>query len=452
MGSPVEGKPGRFAGVGFSRGLTGRMFLSGAVGTLTALAFVWLGPGDAAWRVTLTLLLLAVWLGCGLAARRLALNSLRTLSNLLAGLREGDFSVRARQVGPPDVLQEVYGELNRLAESLADQRLEARDATTLLRRVMAEIDVAVFAFDETGQLRLVNRAGERLLDRPAERILGESAAALGLADCLDSDPSPPRDRTFAGGAGRFGVRRSEFRLGGVPHRLLVLSNLSQPLREEERLAWQRLIRTLGHELNNSLAPVQSIADSLEKVVARDPLPPDWQTDVQQGLAVIRSRTAALNRFMQGYSRLARLPAPAPVVLSAGECLRRAVRLETRFAVTLQPGPEVSVRADPDQLEQALINLLRNAVDAVAGTPGQVFAGWGVAPGELTFRVTDEGHGLANPENLFVPFYTTKPGGTGIGLVLSRQITEGHGGRLTLANRPDAPGCEARLTLPLPAGE
>lgn len=313
---------------------------------------------------------------------------------------------------------------------------------------MAEIDVAVFAFDSDQKLRLVNRAGERLLQQPVERLLGRSAEEVGLAACLDSEGPSTIQMSFPGAAGRWEVRRSTFREQGAPHQLLVLSDLSRVLREEERQAWQRIVRVLGHELNNSLAPIKSIAGSLEQLVVREPQPPDLKEDMQRGLAVIASRAASLSRFMEAYSRLARLPRPRLQPVNIGSLVRRVASLETRKLVEVGQGPEITIRADGDQLEQLLINVIRNAVDAASETGGGVTAGWRRVKGQLEVWVADEGPGLSNTANLFVPFFTTKPGGSGIGLVLCRQIAEAHGGTLALEQRKTGRGCIARLLLPL----
>ena len=244
------------------------------------------------------------------------------------------------------------------------------------------------------------------------------------------------------------MRRSAFRESGMPHELLVLSDLSRPLREEERQAWQRLIRVLGHELNNSLAPIKCMAGTLETLLKRQPRPSDWEDDMRRGLEVIEGRAAALTRFLEAYSRLARLPSPKLQAVEAGAVLRRVVGLESRTVIAVTPGPDLTVLADPDQLEQLLINLLRNAVDAALETGGGVAVAWTRHADQLEVCIEDEGPGLANTSNLFVPFFTTKPTGSGIGLVLSRQIAEAHGGSLTVENRKERMGCEVRLRLPL----
>jgi two-component system nitrogen regulation sensor histidine kinase NtrY len=422
--------------------------LAGLPAALVALVLLWLGDFTPKVQWTLTVLIASFWLGFSMATQGWVVRPLQTLSNLLAALREGDFSIRVRSVRPDDALGELVSEVNLLGATLREQRLGALEATTLLRTVMSEIDVAIFTFDGRQLLRLVNRAGERLLTQPAERLLGRSAAELGLAPCLEGEVPRTAQMIFPGGMGRWGISRTSFREGGLPHQLLVLSDLSRALREEERQAWQRLLRVLGHELNNSLAPIRSIAGSLKLLIARDPLPEDWREDVERGVAVIASRAEALSRFMEAYSRLARLPQPRFQPVDLGACIRRVVELETRTPVALVPGPTLTIRADPDQLEQLLINLLRNAVDAALATGGGVTLRWTRNASYVEVLVEDEGPGVTNSSNLFVPFFTTKPGGSGIGLVLSRQIAEAHGGSLTLQNRPAGPGCEARLRLPL----
>jgi two-component system nitrogen regulation sensor histidine kinase NtrY len=432
----------------FDRRLFYMVLLAGLPAVLAAMILLWIGDYAPKTQWTLLLVILSFWLGVALSVRERVVRLLQTFANLVSALREGDYSIRARGARNQDSIGELAREVNALSQTMHDQRLGELEATALLRTVMAEIDVAIFTFDGQHRLRLVNRAGARLLGRPQERLIGSSASELGLAEFLEGEPTRTVQRSFAGGSGRWGLRRGAFREGGLPHQLLVVSDLSRALREEEREAWQRLIRVLGHELNNSLAPIKSVAESLGSVLRRGERPPDWEADLQQGLTIIGARAESLNRFMNAYARLARLPPPRLQPVELADWVRRAAGLETRIAVNVIAGPALTIRADGDQLEQVLINLLRNAADAALETGGAVSVSWRKNGNYMEVLVEDEGPGLPNTANLFVPFFTTKPGGSGIGLVVSRQIAEAHGGSLTVENRAPLPGCQARLRLPL----
>src|SRR5947207_2453591 len=278
---------------------------AGLPAAIVGLILLWTNDYTPKVQWTLTVLIVGVWCGCSFSVRHRVVLPLQTLSNLLAALRESDFSIRARGAAGPgaasdDPLGAVLLEVNVLASTLHDQRLGALEAGALLRTVMVEIDVAVFTFDGAQTLRLVNRAGERLLAQPAEQLLGRTAGELGLRVCLEGASPRIEDVAFPGGAGRYEVRRTTFRQGGRPHQLLVLADVSRPLRDEERQAWQRLIRVIGHEINNSLAPIKSIAGSLESMFARDAMPADWSEDMKRGLAVIAARSDSLSRFTTAY--------------------------------------------------------------------------------------------------------------------------------------------------------
>jgi nitrogen fixation/metabolism regulation signal transduction histidine kinase len=414
---------------------------------VVALAMLWFGDHSAKVQWTLTLIIGGFGFAFILSSREHVIRPLQTMTNLLAALREGDYSIRARGAREDDALGEALLEVNALGETLRLQRLGAFEATALLRTVMTEIDVAVFTFDPERRLRLVNRAGENLLGQPMDKLLGRRASDLGLAAALEANVDAPLTLNFPGGSGRWGVRRSTFRERGLPHELIVLTDLSRTLREEERNAWQRLVRVIGHEMNNSLAPIKSIAGSLENLIRRDPPPPDWQDDARSGLNVIASRAESLSSFMPAYARLARLPPPQKEKFDLSELVRRVAALETRLAVQVLPSPEITIVADAAQIEQLLINILHNAVDASLEMNGGVAVGWREAGDCVEVFVQDEGPGVMNPTNLFVPFFTTKPGGSGIGLALSRQIAEAHGGSLTLEKRRGRQGSEALLRLP-----
>ena len=417
-------------------------------GVVLSLILLFTGHYRARTQWTLIIFLVIVWLAFALPIRERIASPLRTLANLLEALREGDYSIRARVDNPDEPLGEVMQQVNAMAATLRSQRLGALEATALLRKVMEEIEVAVFAFDPQQTLRLVNRAGEKLLAQPAERLLARDAVSLGLGEFVTGEEDRTVQRSFPGGAGRWSVSRSLFREGGVPHFLLVVTDLTRPLREEELKAWQRLVRVLGHELNNSLTPIKSIAQSLEHLVKTDPLPEDWQQDTARGLNVIAARSESLSRFLSSYAKLAKLPSPKFTAVEVNSLLRGVISLETRGPVLFEQGPPITIQGDADQLEQILINLIRNAVDAAQETGGRVFVRYQRSTSTVEIVVRDEGPGLSNTANLFVPFFTTKRGGSGIGLVLSRQIAEAHNGSVSLKNAADGPGCEARLILPI----
>lgn len=372
--------------------------------------------------------------------------ALQGLAIQLEALRGGDFGRRMRVQSANDAFTAAAREANALGDQLRERRLEAVEATALLRTVMAEIDVALFAVDQAGTVRLANQAGARLLAQSSTELVGLTAQEVGLGPLIEGPAPRTLSAEFPGGAGRWELRRRCFRERGQRHQLILLAEVSRALREEERVAWQRLVRVLGHELNNSLTPIRSVAGSLVELLGDDPLPEDWQTDMKQGLGAIAARAAGLGRFMAGYARLAQLPPPLPRFVDVSAVVQRVAALETRVPVSVVDGPAVQLSADADQLEQALINLVKNAAEASLETGGAVEVSW-LAGRAIEVVVQDQGLGLASDANLFVPFFTTKPGGSGIGLVLSRQIAESHGGTLTLSNRSDRSGCRAVLRLP-----
>ena len=424
--------------------------LAGLPGSLTTLVLLWTGDFTPKVSWTLSVLVLGVYLGAALTVRERVTRPLQTVANLLAALREGDYSVRGRGARRgEDPLGEVFLETNALSETLREQRLGALEAGALLTQVMEEIEVSVLTFDGEGTLKLVNRAGERLLGLPRGHLMNQNAVALGLTELLEG-PVPRRlTRTFAVEGGPYELRRGTFRQGGRPHQLVVLADLRLALREEEREAWRKLVRVLSHEINNSLTPIHSISESLRDSLLQVPRAADWEEDAKVGLGIVARRSEALGRFMSAYARLARLPPPKLAPVEVEPWVRRVASLETRLAVEVRPGPVLSVSADGDQLEQLLINLVRNAVEAARERQGRVWISWTVpSPEAVEVWVEDEGPGLADTANLFVPFFTTKPEGSGIGLALSRQIAEAHGGSLRLENRTEGSGCRARLRLPL----
>lgn len=426
--------------------------MTGLVGSVVSLFFVWRSDWSLIARVMGSVLVLSAWLGCAFSLRAKAVFPLRTLSNLLGAIREGDYSLRARGACRDDAMGEAMWEVNALGQSLREQRLGAREATALLRRVMVQIDVALFGFDANQRLRLINENGKRLLGRSEGQSLGRPASELGLAECLKGTTPRVVDLMLPGGAGRWELRRGQYRDKGVSHALVFLSDLTRTLHEEERLAWKRLIQILRHEINNSLTPIQSVAQSLRALLDREPRSKDWQDDLRGGLGIIAERSEELGRFIASYSALTRLPDPSPQEMDVAAWVRHVVALETRMKVVINAGPDLALHADRGQLEQLLINIIANAVEAsLEANPrgeGLVEVGWRTDDGQLSLWVDDDGPGFDRTKDPFVPFYTTKPKGSGIGLALSRQIAEVHRGYLTLENHRDGPGCRATLRFPV----
>jgi len=434
---------------------------------IVAMCAVYLWNSSLAVQATvLGLLVLALLILSSLLLEEVV-RPLQTLANVVAALREDDYSFRARGSRRDDALGELSTEINALADLLQSQRLGELEATALLRRVIASIDAPVLAFDQTRRLRMLNPAAERVFALDVANVSGRRAEELDLAHLLDepeesvlalhSDAAQPNSRK----AGRWMVRRSSFRQLGAPHTLVLLSDVSTVLREEERVAWQRLIRVLGHEISNSLAPIKSIAGSLRARLPANSDAADGSADFARGLNIIEGRAESLNRFVQAYRQLAQLPAPAIRQFALRPLLERVIALETRMEVSLSQAEDISLVADPDQLEQLLINLVKNAVEAAisaqedspattaltAANP-QVGINAHASHDAVTIQVEDSGLGLTNTANLFVPFYTTKRNGSGVGLALVRQIAEAHGGTVSLRNRDGASGCIAEVRLPL----
>lgn len=378
-------------------------------------------------------------------ALRRSSRAFERLSSLVHSVREGEYGLRARHE------RGSYGRaleaVNMLGSELAGLQRAGIESDALLGKLLSTLDLAILVFDPGRRLIGANTAALQLLGGDSAEIIGRNATELRLADWLES-PAPRREsRHFPGGEGPWEARMARFRRGGRAHSLLVITDLSQALREEERRAWRGLIRVLAHEASNSLGPIQSAADTLSRALEKGAEGAPPRDGLASGLALIERRARYLSEFIRRYADLARLPPPRLESADLGELLHRVASLESRVPIRATGPGHVPMQADPAQLEQALINLVKNAADAALETGGGVELRWRAHDLRTDVEILDEGPGLPESENLFVPFFTTKPGGSGIGLVLARQIIEAHGGSLALANREDARGVIARLRLP-----
>ena len=438
-------------GVPFQKRIILLTLAGGLPALLVALLLLRDAPiADSVYRLAVVLLA-GAWIGFAVAVHKATVEPLRSIANLLEALRGGDYAIRGRHGRKGDTLGDIVLEANRLGATLRSQRFEAIESAALLNKVLAEVDVAVFAFDGDERLRLANRAAGALLRRHPDSLLGLSATEIGCDKLLEGPPVSSESHTFPGRAGRWQVMREVFHEAGRPFRLLVVTDLSQALRDEERRAWRRLIRVIWHELNNSLAPIKSVIETSRDALAAGSPDQAEREELAHNLALVAERAESLRRFLSRYSELARMPEPTIVAADAAAILRQVAAVQPAGRVQFAAAEGLALRGDADQIQQALINLVRNAVEATppGAPPVELRALRG--KDSVVFEVEDSGPGVANPDNLFVPFFTTKPGGSGIGLVLARQVAEAHGGTLTLGNREGQSGCLARLVIPSHGG-
>ncbi|TDR44826.1 PAS domain-containing protein [Tahibacter aquaticus] len=400
-------------------------------------------------RVEGLALLGIVWiLIVAVAVRAGVLRRVRALSNLVEAAHAQDFSIKAAHARESGELGELYRQLNVLIGDLEAGRHTEQELLGMLQKVVDQISVAIVACDAYDRIRLVNPLAAQLLRVPPEQLIGTDYAATPLAAIPFSAEPRVVDFRFPGAESRWQVSQQFYRRQGRPSRIVFVVDLRLALAEEEILVWQRLIRVISHEVNNSLTPIMSLCQTLENVVARGDAA--QQMDIMRdGLDVISQRAKGLKEFISVYARIARLPEPQKVVFPAARLLQRVLAMFPGGAVErVGSEPQANLFGDPVHLEQALINLVKNAVEANDGHAVPVQFGCRVVDGNAEFEIVDNGAGIRNLGNLFVPFYTTKPGGAGVGLVLCRKIAAKHHGQVSLENRGDAPGAVARLSVPL----
>lgn len=418
----------------------------GLVPTLLLIAVLYFLPISVYFKVLLGSLVSGCVLYGAFEIRRQVTMQLRTATNLMEALNCGDFSLRATNNGHHSALSEFNYLLNSLADSMAQQNLINREHQILLRKVIDYIDVAIIAVDHQHCISLMNPAAERLFDQRFDKLDGAPIKAIGLHEVVTSDYKEVVEFEIKKRRQKVYLHSDEYFEQGNKHRLIFITDIQDILRDEERSAWQRLLRVLSHEINNSLAPIASISESLHRSSL------DEQTglelgDFQQGLAVISERSNHLNEFVKRYQQLTKLPAPQQSLVDIDALLTTTVGLFNQVDY-IAKGRQLTCFADESQLQQVLVNLIKNAQEATSNTDstGKVVVSANKSNGRLSIDVIDSGHGISNMDNIFVPFYTTKSSGTGIGLVLCRQIIRNHGGDLTLKNRQGVRGVIATISL------
>ncbi|HIL94542.1 MAG TPA: GHKL domain-containing protein [Pseudomonadales bacterium] len=371
---------------------------------------------------------------------------LRTLSNLVEAIRTEDYSMRSSRLSEPGELAELYQQIDSLTSKLKENRQEEFELKNLLERIVNQINVAIIACDSDGKIRMVNRLTTQLLQLSATELVGLDLEKTTLSVVLKDTGSRLVDHEFPGTAGRWQINVQHYRHEGKPGKIVFITDLKQVLSEEEISAWQRLIRVIAHEINNSLTPITSICQTLNKILSSHAELGN-EDELRVGLAVIEERAKALKEFISVYARIAKLPDPQKINFQVEDLLQKVKRFFVDQPIVIEDTPGITLFGDPVHLEQLLINLIKNALEASQSQQEPVTISCEKGDGVFKFQVQDSGTGISNPANLFVPFYTTKAQGAGIGLTLCRQIAAKHGGQVVLENREDGQGALAQLIIP-----
>lgn len=374
-------------------------------------------------------------------------DSFYTLANLVRAIRNGDYSQRASSIARDDPFGSLKYEINELADELQRNRLSSTENDFLIQNLIDKLEMAVLILDEGRRLAMANPSFGRLYERPIAELHGLSLDELGLKGLLSPESGPTHWINFPARSSRYLVHVTEFRQDGRARLLYLFTDLKNPLREEERMAWKRLIRVMGHELNNSLTPIISLTNSLKTRIPSSGMDERNAEDFGEALDIVASRATHLGNFVQSYARLAKLPEPKREAVPLGRLLSRVANLENNSRIIFADDAECVINVDPAQVENLFINIIKNAMEAMGDGDGKVRISWKRQSTEVTVWVDDEGPGLTAEENLFVPFFSTKPNGNGIGLIFCREIAEANGGSIELKNR-EGGGCRARIVLPL----
>ena len=428
-----------------------RLALCTSVPLLLILLWTMVYGGISIWLILLTLLVSGGLISytAYLIHRKLTYQ-FRSVSNLVSTMAHGDYSLRARRANGSGAVNELTLAVNTLAERLSHQRWESIESQLLLQTIIEHIDVAILALNESGELRLLNPAARTLLNTENNDATSSLQGQLSFLQTFTSGEHQVVELSFGHQQGRFNIHVEEFREAGKQHKLLFITDVRRLLRREENKAWQSLVRVISHEINNSLSPIASLSQTLMRLIQKQPEHIAGREDLLAGLNIISERATGLGQFIDSYKQLAKLPEPQKQPTSIFSMINKVCALLKETTIEIETADDVIIDIDPLQMEQVMINLLKNAVEAMAHTNprGRIYIAWTVKEAMFQLTLCDEGCGISNLDNMFVPFYSTKKHGTGIGLVLCRQIIEAHDGRITITNQTNAPGCCVRIELPL----
>lgn len=428
------------------------LVLAGGLPSLTAAAVAILYLPLSPYPKALLLSLLTVILvACAAVVRSRVRFHLLTLVNLTEAVRLGEYMLRGSQANRNDAMGSLVANINAISGALQQQRVETQETRHLLNKVLSEVDVAILAFDKSLELRLANNMALRLLALEEHEAIGKSSSTLGMDFLLSDDDAPSEafEYDFPGASGTWRVQRSQHLERGNSFRLLFIVDLRAALRAKELNIWKRLIQVISHEVNNSITPIISLSATAQSLLSDVNLDDELAGELNGALELIAQRSQHLHYFVRRYAEMARLPAPNKILTDISPLLSRLPSLvsDTRVTLDLPPGPLLAY-CDPIQLDLVLVNLMKNAREAMLEA-GVISVRGREERGFWHVEISDEGVGVINRANLFVPFYSTKKNGNGIGLIVSRQIVESHGGSLGLRNRSDRSGCIAEIRLPKP---
>lgn len=356
--------------------------------------------------------------------------------------------MRMRRGSRNGELAEMVELVNSLARRLSQQRSESVESQMLLNTVIDHIDVAIVAIDENNGICFYNPAAKKLFKLDKTNANQSLPAQIEFAQAFSAGNHRVVELNLHGQQGRYNVHVEAYRDSGYQRKLLFITDVSTLLRSEERKAWRNLVRVISHEINNSLTPIASISQTLKRIIEKQQAEPGAQ-ELIEGLTIISERATGLGEFVKSYRQLSKLPDPKREWLPLRPFFERIKHLFEKMEIRLDCHAELLVCMDPVQMEQVFINILKNAIESIdqAGVVGLISIKCEFLDSVVRMTISDNGAGISNPDNLFVPFYSTKKHGSGIGLVLCRQIVETHKGHFSIVNRQECVGCQVVLELP-----